>query len=98
MVESRLVELKRSVRRHVAEAANLFAILEKLVVRENGRQKDGQRHCGGRRLYGESIPCEAVQVAITLFCPGFVGADKRPRRIVKIRRSPAGVVAGMKAP
>src|ERR1700733_5972649 len=98
MVESRLVELQRSVRRHVAESANLFTILVKLVVRKNGRQKDGQRHCGRRRLYGESIPCEAVQVAIALFCPGFVGAEKRPRGVVEIRRRPAGVVAGMEAP
>src|ERR1700722_11645286 len=98
MVESCLAELQSSVRRHVAESANLFTILEKLIVRENGGQNDGQSHCLRGRPYGESIPREAIQVAITLFRPGSVGAEKRPPGVVEVRRSPAGIVTGMEAP
>src|ERR1700749_4130203 len=92
MIENCLVELQRSVRRHMADPAYFSTILEKLVVGENGRQKDGPLHCGRRRLYAESIPREAIQVGITLFCPWSVGAEKRPRGVVETCRRPAGIV------
>src|ERR1700677_2534216 len=98
MVESRLVESQSSVRRHVANSANLFAILEEFVIRENGRQKDSERHCLRGRLYGESVPREAIQVGIPLLRPGFVGMEQRPRGVVEVRGSPARIVTGMETP
>jgi hypothetical protein len=98
MVKKCLIEAQTPVRGHPAEPADFHSILKDLVVGENGGQKERERSRRRGSPDSESVPSVPAQVTVALGCPGLIGAEQQPSRVVESGRSPAEVVAGMETP
>jgi hypothetical protein len=86
------------MRRHLPIRTDESAVgVDLISILDNGRIDQEIREFGGNKQL-KSIPGEALVTGISLLGPATVGVKKGPSGVVKIRVSPGGVVAGVKAP